>query len=81
MAKFFLDVELSCFKERILKPKCVVADVTWNNLAFAFSHANKQFVRNDFNLVDVAQFQNISRPDKAQFGLAIKIYFLDIYIE
>ena len=39
---FFLGVELSCFKERILKPKCVVADVTWNNLAFAFSHANKQ---------------------------------------
>ena len=31
MAKFFLVVEPSCLKKHVLKPKCAVTNVDWNN--------------------------------------------------
>ena len=36
MAKFFLVVEPSCLKKRVLKPKCAVTNVDWNNLTLEF---------------------------------------------
>ena len=36
LAKFFLGVELSCFKKQFLKPKCVATDVDWNNVTYNF---------------------------------------------
>ena len=36
MAKFFLVVEPNCLKKRVLKPKCAVANVHWNNLTYEF---------------------------------------------
>ena len=34
MAKFFLVVEPSCLKKRVLKPKCAFVNADWNNLDF-----------------------------------------------
>ena len=42
MAKFFLVVELSCLKKWVLKPKCLVKNVDWNNLTFEFLAKDKQ---------------------------------------
>ena len=42
MAKFFLVVEPSCLKKRVLKPKCAVTNVDWNNLTFEFLAKDKQ---------------------------------------
>ena len=36
MAKFFLVVEPSCLKKQVLKLKCAVTNVSWNNLTFEF---------------------------------------------
>ena len=38
----FLVVEPSCLKKWILKPKCPVTNVDWNNLTFEFLAKNKQ---------------------------------------
>ena len=35
MAKFFLVVEPSCLKKWVLKPKCAIINVDWNNLTFS----------------------------------------------
>ena len=42
MAKFFLVVEPSCLKKRVLKPKCAVTNVDWNNLTFEFLAKDEQ---------------------------------------
>ena len=42
MAKFFLVVEPSCLKKRVLKPKCAVTNADWNNLTFEFLTKDKQ---------------------------------------
>ena len=42
MAKFFLVVEPSCLKKRVLKPKCAVSKVDWNNLTFEFLAKDEQ---------------------------------------
>ena len=42
MAKFFLVVEPSCLKKRVLKPKCAVTNVDWNNLTFEFLAKEEQ---------------------------------------
>ena len=42
MAKFYLVVELSCLKKRVLKPKCAVTNVDWNNLTFEFLAKDEQ---------------------------------------
>ena len=68
MAKFFLVVEPSCLKKRVLKPKCAVTNVDWNNLTFEFLIKEKtKFARDDLKLIEVVpgdnkKFQNISRP-------------------
>ena len=36
MAMFFLVVETSCLKKWVLKPKCAVTNVDWNNLTLDF---------------------------------------------
>ena len=36
MAKFFLFVEPSFLKKQVLKPKCTVTNIDWNNLTFEF---------------------------------------------
>ena len=54
MAKFFLVVEPSCLKKRILKPKCAVTNVDWNNLTFEFlAKVEKKFARDDLKLLEV----------------------------
>ena len=68
MAKFFLVVEPSCLKKRVLKPKSAVTNVDWNNLTFEFLTKEKtKFARDDLKLIEVVpadnkKFQNISRP-------------------
>ena len=42
MAKFFLVVEPSCLKKRVLKPKYPVTNVDWNNLTFEFLAKDEQ---------------------------------------
>ena len=42
MAKFFLGVEPSCLKKRVLKPKCVVKNVDWNTLTFELLAKDEQ---------------------------------------
>ena len=42
MAKFFLVVEPSCLKKRVLKSKCAVTNVDWNNLTFEFLANHEQ---------------------------------------
>ena len=42
MAKFFLVVEPSCLKKRVLKPKCAVTNDDWNNLTFEFLAKDEQ---------------------------------------
>ena len=42
MAKFYLVVELSCLKKWVLKPKCAVTNVDWNNLTFEFLAKDEQ---------------------------------------
>ena len=42
MAKFFLVVVPSCLKKRVLKPKCAVTNVDWNNLTFEFLAKDEQ---------------------------------------
>ena len=42
MAKLFLVVGLSCFKKQVLRPKCVVKNVDWNNLTFEFLAKDEQ---------------------------------------
>ena len=42
MGKFYLVVELSCLKMRVLKPKCAVTNVDWNNLTFEFLAKDEQ---------------------------------------
>ena len=39
--QFFL-VEPSCLKKRVLKPKCAVTNVDWNNLTFEFLAKDEQ---------------------------------------
>ena len=42
MAKFFLVIEPSCLKKRVLEPNCAVTNVDWNNLTFEFLAKDKQ---------------------------------------
>ena len=42
MAKIFLVVEPSFLKKRVLKPKCAVKNIDWNNLTFEFLAKDKQ---------------------------------------
>ena len=42
MAKFFLVVEPSCLKKRVLKNKCAITNVDWNNLTFEFLAKDEQ---------------------------------------
>ena len=42
MAKFFLVVEPSCLKKRVLKPKYAITNVDWNNLTFEFLAKDEQ---------------------------------------
>ena len=69
MAKFFLVVEPSCLKKRVLKPKYAITNVDWNNLTFEFfSQGRTKFARDDLKLLEVVlgdnkKFQNISRPE------------------
>ena len=42
MAKFFLVVEPSCLKKRVLKSKCAVTNVDWNNVTFEFLAKDEQ---------------------------------------
>ena len=57
MAKIFLVVEPICLRKWVLKPKCAVTNVDWNNLTFEFLAKVKQSLLG-------TQFQNISRPEK-----------------
>ena len=66
MAKFYLVVELSCLKKRVLKPKCAVTNVDWNILTFEFLAKDEQNLlgrtSNYLRSSDNKKFQNISRP-------------------
>ena len=42
MAKFFLVVQPSCPKKRVLKPKYPVTNVDWNNSTFEFLAKDEQ---------------------------------------
>ena len=42
MAKVFLVVENRCLKKQVLKPKCAVTNVDWNNLTFEFLAKDEQ---------------------------------------
>ena len=65
MANFFLVVKPSCLKKRILKPKCAVTNVDWNNLTFEFLVKDKRkFARDDLKLLDFVR-QEISEHFKA----------------
>ena len=48
MAKFFLVVENSCLKKRVLKPKCAVTNVDWNNLTF---EGRTKFARDELKII------------------------------
>ena len=42
MAKFFLVVEPSCLKMWVLKSKCAVKNIDWNNLTFELLGKDEQ---------------------------------------
>ena len=68
MAKFFLVVEPRCLKKQVLKLKCAVKNVDWNNLTFEL------LVKDEQNLLGTTSnywrssqgrtrnFRNTSRP-------------------
>ena len=73
MGKFFLVVEPSCPKKRVLTPKCDVTNIDWNYLTF--SQGRIKFARDDLKLLEVVpgdgkKFQNISsRPVAVKYQL------------
>ena len=56
MAKFFLVVENSCLKKRVLKPKCAVTNVDWNNLTF---EGRTKFARDELKCDLMGQNQSL----------------------
>ena len=60
MANIFLVIEPSYLKKRVLKPKCAVTNVDWNNLTFEFLAKEEQ---NLLGMTSDYLRSSISRPD------------------